>query len=203
MIVVNFSTERFYTGQERLLASLNGAKSLMIRDHIEGCPTHEQSPYEFKVHAIEKAFELDDVVLWADSSMYLVGDLSKLEKIILEDGYFMQDSGHDVGHWCNAFTRKYFNLQDWEECYRMFIAGLFGLNKKSEEAMHWFYRWKESAEHGCFKGNWSDHRHDMVCGSIIAKRKDFKYHHDHKIVSYVGPGYPEPNHKEVFHCQGI
>jgi hypothetical protein len=203
MIVVNFSIERFYRGQERLLASLNGAKSLMIRDSIQESPTHEQSPYEFKIHAIKRAFEIDDVVLWADSSMYLVGDLSKIEKVIKREGYFMQHAGHKVGKWCNDYTRKYFNLQDYEEYYPMFIAGLVGLNKKSISAIEFFYHWKESAEHGCFKGSWLNHRHDMTAGSIIAARMDLKLHPEFSYLSYVGPGYPEPNHNETFYCQGI
>jgi hypothetical protein len=203
MIIVNFSTEQYYKGQERLLNSLGGAKSLMIRDSIKESPTHQESPYEFKIHAIKRAFELDDIVLWADSSMYLVGDLSRLEKIITQEGYFMQDAGHKVGKWCNDFTRNYFNLESYEDYHPMFIAGIVGLNKKSIDALEWFYRWETSAKMGCFKGDWSNHRHDMTSGSIIAGRMGLKLHPEFSYVSYVGPGYPEPNKQEVFHCQGI
>ncbi len=203
MIVVNFATEQYYAGQERLMNSLGDYDQLMIRDELKGCPTHQESPYEFKVHAIERAFEIDDVVLWADASMWLVGDLSKIEKLITESGYYMENSGHTVGNWCNEFTRKYFNLQDYENLYPLFSAGLFGLNKKSIASMEFFYRWKTSAEMGCFKGDWKDHRHDMTAGSIIANRMKLRFQPDRSHMAHIGPGYPEPKEGIVFKCQGL
>jgi hypothetical protein len=203
MIVVNFATEYYYPGQERLLKSLNGHKSLMIRDTIIGAPSHKESPYEFKIHAIEKAFEYDECVLWCDSSIVLVGELERMERVIERDGYFMQDAGHQVGKWCNQFTRDYFQLQPEEENSQMFIAGLLGLSRRSYYAMTWFREWKKAAQAGCFKGDWKDHRHDMTCGSIIAQRMGLRYHDEHTFVSYVGPGHPEPGKNVVFHCKGI
>jgi hypothetical protein len=201
MIVVNFSTSQFSKGQQRLKDSLGKTRSLMMRDYLAGCPTHRESPYEFKVHAIEKALSMDDIVLWADSSMYLVGDLKKIENLITNDGYYMEEAGHYVDTWCNEFTRNYFNLT--EKGFLMFSAGLLGLNKKNEQAMGWFEQWKASAKAGCFKGDWKDHRHDMTCGSIIAQRMGLKYQTGGSHMAYVGPGYPEPKEGVVFHCRGI
>jgi hypothetical protein len=203
MIVVNFSTPQYFPGQDRLRDSLNGHKSLMLRDYGKGWPSHRESPYEFKIHAIEKAFELDNVVLWADSSMYLVGDLSKIERLIINDGYYMEEAGHYVKTWCNKHTRKYFDLGLEEDHFTMFSAGLLGLNKKSVDAMEWFYQWKASAKAGCFKGDWKDHRHDMTCGSIIAQRMNLKYQTGGSHMAYVGGGYPEPKEGVVFYCQGL
>jgi hypothetical protein len=202
MIVVNFSTPQYYPGQERLKNSLNGAKSLMIKEYPKGWPTHRESPYEFKCHAIDAAFQLDDIVLWADSSMYLVGDLSKIEKLIIDDGYYMEEAGHYVNTWCNNHTRRYFNLTK-EENYTMFSAGLLGLNRNSVDAMEWFYQWKASAKAGCFKGDWKDHRHDMTAGSIIAQRMNLKYQPGGSHMAYVGQGYQKPGEGVVFYCQGM
>jgi hypothetical protein len=203
MIIVNFVTKPYYRGQERLLNSLKGAKSLMIRDYLSGCPTHRESPYEFKISAIEKAFELDDVVLWCDASMYLVGDLSKVENIILQDGYFMEEAGHYVKDWCNANTREYFKLKEEESGFTMFSAGFLGLNKNNPLAMDFFSQWKASAKAGCFKGDWSNHRHDMTCGSIIAQRLGMKYQRGGSHMAYIGQGYSKPESGVVFHLQGI
>ena len=64
MIVVNFSTREYARGQQRLSASLNGHKQLMLNDYVSiGSPPHRESPYQFKVHAIESAMKLDPVVL--------------------------------------------------------------------------------------------------------------------------------------------
>lgn len=203
MIVVNFSTKEFIRGQNRLRDSLNGTPFLAFTKYDEiGSPTHQQSPYEFKVHAIKKAFERDDIVLWADSSMILKGDIKMIENIIINDGYFMEEAGHYVNRWCNAHAKRYFLLDDVNN-YTMFSAGLLGLNKKSEVAMEWFYKWEQSAKAGCFVGDWSDHRHDMTCGSIIAQRMGMKYQPGASHLCYVGPGYQKPHEKVVFTCQGI
>jgi hypothetical protein len=203
MIVVNFSTHQYYPGQQRLKDSLKGVKSLMIRNYLSGCPTHQESPYEFKIHAIEKAFKSDDIVLWADSSMYLVGDIKKIENLIINDGYYMEEAGHYVKSWCNAHTREYFNLQPYEDHFTMFSAGLLGLNKNNEQAMSFFEQWKASAKDGCFVGDWKDHRHDMTCASIIAQRMGLKYQEGGSHMAYIGPGYPEPKEGVVFHCRGL
>lgn len=208
MIIVNFSTREYKIGQKRLAASLGKHPYLMFSNYEEiGSPTHQESPYEFKIHAIEKAFEKDDICLWVDASMWLVGDLTKIENLIKQDGYFISEAGAWVGSWTNAHTRKYFNLTAEEAKvpggFTMFSAGLLGLNLKSELAMRWLYEWKQSALAGCFSGDWSDHRHDMTCGSIIAQRLGMKYQRGGQHMSYIGPGYTAPEKDSVFYLQGI
>lgn len=204
MIIVNFSTPNYAQGQKRLAASLNGYKKLMLTDYTTiGSPTHKESPYEFKVHAIEKAFELDPIVLWCDSSLWCVGDLSKIEKIILNKGYFMEEAGHYCKDWCKPETKKWFNLEPSEDNYIMFSAGLLGLNFLKPEIQIWFAAWRESALSGQFKGDWSNHRHDMVCGSIIAQRMGFTYERGGSHLSYIGPGYTKPEEGTVFYLQGL
>src|SRR5688572_9868541 len=211
MIVVNFSTKEYRKGQNRLAASLHrqGAKAILLDDYKAiGSPTHKESPYEFKVHAIREAFNHDDIVLWCDSSMYLVGDLSLIEALIKRDGYFAEEAGHYVGRWTNQHTRNYFQLTE-EEAHQgpggitMFSAGLLGLNLKSELAMQFLYEWEASAKAGCFRGDWSDHRHDMTAASIIATRLGMKYQTGGTHLSYIGPGYSEPKKGVVFYCQGV
>jgi hypothetical protein len=206
MIIVNFSTKEYSRGQQRLQASLNGYKTLMLNDYVSiGSPTHQESPYEFKVHAIEKAACFDPVVLWMDSSMYVRGDLSKIEKIILKDGYFMEEAGHYVNDWCNDHCRKMlnYNSQGDEYKYLMFSAGLLGLDMNDATARLWFEQWKEAAKLGCFKGDWRNHRHDMTAGSILAERLNMTYQRGGSHLSYVGPGYSKPEPTSVVYCQGI
>lgn len=208
MIITNFATKEYFKAQERLVKSLNGHKTLFFTDYQPGWPTHQQSPYEFKLHAIEKAFQKDDIVLWVDSSMYLVGDISKIEKIISEDGYFFSEAGHYVGRWCNEHTRKYFGLTP-EELRQgpggitMFSAGLVGFSKRSLEATFFLNAWQAAADAGCFRGNVVDHRHDQTAGSIIATRTGMKYQRGGEHMSYIGPGYAAPEPGSVFHLQGL
>ena len=191
----------------RLKQSLKGQGLFFTEYGQIGSPTHQQSPYQFKIHAIEKAFEHDDVILWCDSSLWLTGDLSVIENHILEDGYLMTEAGHWVGTWTNAHTRNYFKLTSEEAKvpggYFMFSAGFLGLDKRSPVAMEFFRQWKASALAGCFRGDWNDHRHDMTCGSIIAQRLGMKYQPGGKYLSYIGPGYSEPQPTSVFNLQGM
>lgn len=211
MIVVNFATGQYLKGQHRLALSLYkaGAKALLFdKFHDIGSPSHQQSPYEFKLHAIRKAFEQDDVVLWCDASMWLVGDLSKIEEIIKKDGYFFSEAGHYTARWTNKHARDYFNLTEQESVQgpggmTMMSAGLIGFNLKSELAMQFLYEWEQSAKAGCFIGSHEDHRHDQSCASIIAQRLGMKYQRGGEFMSYIGPGYSQPEAGSVFYLQGI
>jgi hypothetical protein len=209
MIVVNFASGHFINGQKRLATSLNGhCRFLGFSDYGQlGSPKHSESPYQFKIHAIEKAFEEDDIVLWADASLWRVGDLSIIENLIKTDGFFFSEAGHWVGSWTNQFTRDYFKLTEEEAKvpggFFMFSAGLTGLNKQSTLAMDFFQQWKDSALAGCFRGSYNDHRHDMTCGSIIAQRLGMTYQRGGKHMSYLGPGYAQPEKETVFYLQGV
>lgn len=207
MICVNFATEGFFKGQQRLSNSLTCPKLMFSNYQQIGSPTHRESPYEFKLYAIEKAWEKDNIALWADASFYQVGNIRKIEKIIQDDGYFMSEAGHWVGSWTNKFTRNYFKLTDEEAKVPggmfMFSAGLIGLNKQSPIAMEFFNQWKASAKAGCFRGNYEEHRHDQSAGSIIAQRMGLKYQRGGEHMSYIGSGYSVPEPDSVFHLQGI
>ena len=54
----------------------------------------------------------------------------------------------------------------------MFAAGYCGFDFKNGKAQEFFAEWKESMLNGCFRGSWTDHRHDMTCASIIAHKHD-------------------------------
>lgn len=209
MIVVNFSTPNYARGQKRLAASLNSYKKLMLNDYTTiGSPTHKESPYQFKVHAIEEAFKIDPIVLWADASLWRVGDLSVIENIIIKDGFFGSEAGHYAGRWTNEFTRQYFKVTK-EEMHEgqggitLFSAGLLGLDLNNDIAIRFFDEWKASGKAGCFRGSWDDHRHEMTCASIIATRLGLKYQRGGQHLSYIGPGYSQPEVDSIFWLQGI
>lgn len=206
MIIVNFSTKEYRRGQQRLSNSLNGYKQLMLSDYVSiGSPSHSESPYQFKLHAIEEAWKFDPIILWCDSSLWRVGDLSKIEDIIKHKGYFMEESGHYCKDWCNDEATRFLNFDKAgsESHYIMFSAGLLGLDRNNNEVVNWFLAWMGAAKYGCFKGNWSSHRHDMVVGSILAQRLGFTYERGGSHLSYVGPGYSEPEKDTVFLLQGM
>lgn len=211
MICVNFATDQFKKGQKRLADSIveRGGTIVTYNDYKQiGSPTHQESPYEFKIWAIKKAMQIDPIVLWADASFYLVGDLSVIEKIIKEDGFFGSEAGHYAGRWTNQHTRKYFNVTEEEMKestggITLFSAGLLGLNRDNAIAMEFLKQWEASSTSGCFKGSWLDHRHDQTCASIIATRLGLKYQRGGQHMSYIGPGYSTPEKDSIFYLQGI
>lgn len=207
MIVVNYSSPEYRRPQNRLMNSLGDHPRLMFTELPPGSPSHQESPYEFKVHAIRKAMEIDPIVLWADSSFWLVGNLKVIEDLIIKDGYFMTEAGAWVGQWTNAHTKNYFNLTEEEGKYPggmcMFAAGLLGINRDSEVAMEYLNQWEAAAKGGCFRGSHADHRHDQSAGSIIATRLGMRYQRGGQFMSYVGPGYSAPESSSIFYLQGM
>lgn len=209
MIIVNFATKEYARAQQRLKNSLQGHHYLMFDDYAKiGSPSHSDSPYEFKLHAIRAALEIDPIILWCDASMWRVGDLSIIENIIKEDGYFLTESGHYVGRWTNHFTLNHFKVLA-HECRQetggmiMFSAGFIGFNKNSEIAMDFLNQWEQAAKAGCFRGSHDNHRHDQSAGSIIAQRMGMKYQRGGKYMSYIGPGYSQPEAESIFYLQGL
>lgn len=202
MIVVNFSTAQYYSGQRRLKNSLVGNATLMIGEYQRGWPTHHQSPYEFKIHAIKLAMEIDPIVLWCDASLWRVGDLSIIENIIKEEGFFGEESGHYCYDWANDHCRQYHNLKQ-EEGLIMYSAGLTGINGNNPKAMEFMRQWEASAKAGCFRGDYINHRHDMVNASIIAQRLGLKFQKGGTYLSYIGSGYSQPSPTSVFYLQGL
>jgi len=210
MIVVNYASKHYKRGQDRLFESIRDKNvSAFFRDElIEGCPTHQQSPYEFKVHFIKAASETDNIVLWMDASMWVVGDLSIIERHIQADGYFMTECGHYTGRWTNQFAKEYFAMTPEESRegpggMTMFSAGLLGLDMNTDIAKEFMRQWEASARAGCFTGNYIDHRHDQSCASIIAQRLGMKYHRGGQYMSYIGPGYSAPEAGSIVYLQGV
>ncbi len=205
--IVNFADQSSWypNGQRRLIESCKNFFSgelftFTSYDEI-GSPTHKDNPYAFKLYAIEKVKNMGyDSILFLDSSIYPVREISEVFDFIEEHGHLFQKCGHPVDNWCNDNCRNYFNLSREESNgMGMFSAGFTGLNFKNETTQEFFKQWKESAEGGAFKGDWSNHRHDMTSGSIIANRLKMNFEEEHWF-SYIGQGYKPPRPDTYFWC---
>jgi hypothetical protein len=171
-----------------------------------GAPKHEDNPYAFKIYAFEAALRMGyQKILYLDSSVYAVRDYTRAFDLIEEDGYLMQESGHNVGQWCNDVTLQYWGLTR-EEASTMPMygnAGMLGLDFRDSTARDFFRRWRKCMEDGMFKGSWDDHRHDMTNGSIIANAYRMKYQPGDQILQYAAPEDPLQNDTIIFKAQGI
>lgn len=210
-IVVNYATPEYEKGQQRLKESIlqyGSEISCMCLNEGNYCVTkHSENPYAFKIESIEHAkFMGFNQILWLDASVYAVKNISPVFKWLKASGIFMEDSGHYVGDWCNDFTLDYFGVTRTKALMMpMFAAGYIGLDFTNPRSLDFFKQWKRSMIDGCFKGSWTDHRHDMSAGSIIAWQMGISYLYSRagKYFSYVGEGYKDPSETSVFHLQGI
>jgi hypothetical protein len=177
-----------------------------VEGELPSVPSHNENPYAFKVFAIEHCKKLGyEQILWLDASMVPVQNLDPLWAHIDEVGYFMEHSGHALGSWCNDHTLLASGLTR-EEAMKipMFSAGFLGLDFTNDKARNFFDLWTFMMEQGLFKGSWSDHRHDMSCGSIIAHNLAMtNWTEAGKFFAYIGPGYAPLKETAIFHLLGL
>jgi hypothetical protein len=213
-VVINLATPTswYKEGQKRLFNSLivdnnfDGGIFFKVGEDSIGCKTHQQIPYGFKpkmfLLAKERGYKN---VLWCDCSVWAVKDISAVFEIIEKKGHFMLKIGEKLGRWTNDFALNYFNIkrEDATE-HPMFMAGLFGLNLENKRSLEFLELWDKSSEDGAFNGSWADHRHDLSCGSIIAKRLEMDFIEDiYGYACYIGSCYGEPDKRAMFYLQGM
>lgn len=171
-----------------------------------GCPPHSENPYAFKVYAIRKALQMGyENILWVDSSCYAIANVKPVFDHIDKNGYIMQEAGHMAGSWTNDETLAYFGITR-DEAMKMPMygnAGFLGLNASNKTAMEFFNLWEASMLAGMFKGSWSNHRHDMSCGSIIANQLGMKYESGENWLQYAAPEDKPLNDTIIFKAQGM
>lgn len=206
--IVNYFTEQFEGGAARLGSSIPLSEEIFLYNEKRlHAPKHQDNPYAFKIYAIEKArSEGYNQILWLDSSVYAVKDISPVWKWLSDKGIFLEEAGHMVGNWCNDYTLSYFGVTREEAMQMpMFAAGYVGFDFTNEISNEFFFKWKKSMEYGCFKGSWDNHRHDMSAGSIIANQMGLVklYSQSGQFFAYVGEGYDKPKETACFHLQGI
>ena len=169
-------------------------------------PAHHDNPYAFKIYAIEKLREMGYTeIFWMDASLVMVSDFSPIWEWIWQKGFFFEEAGHWAGSWCNQDTLNYFGItREQAMTMPMFAAGYCGFDFKNGLAQEFFAEWKESMLNGCFRGSWTDHRHDMTCASIIAHKHDMvkDYSSGGQFFAYIGEVYGTPLPTVVAHLVG-
>jgi hypothetical protein len=192
--IINLVTAipKYAIGQRRLVESLRenfttGEVFAYRNENEVNSPRHTSVPYAFKVHAFQKAFtDGYESVIWLDASVVATAPVEPLFEELEATGYFMQKVGHLLGRWTNQHCLDHFGLtrEDIERWPMYGDAGLLGLTSKSPKADQFLSRWAEAAEAGAFNGDWSNHRHDMTCGSVLAGLLHMKMAEPNKYLSY-------------------
>ncbi len=178
----------------------------------DGCPTHQDNPYAFKLAAIQAAFDAGhDQVLWLDTSAWAIQNPKPVLDKIEREGYYFWTSGYKCGTWTNDATLQHFGVSRDEAMeIPMLYALAIGLDRRSGLSMEFFRRWKEACDLGLFKGSWTrsegdderfmGHRHDQSSASLIAHQLGMEIDHTHTLLHLYEPKMPE---SVVLTFQGI
>jgi predicted RNase H-like HicB family nuclease len=205
--IVNLATQHYWPGQDRLKNSIpKGYEVFTFQNEIQvHAPKHKDNPYAFKIYAFEEVRKFGfEQILWLDASVYAVKNPAPVFDWIDKYGYFMEESGHFVGQWCNNQTLSFFGITRQEAMsMSMFSAGFTGIDFTNKTGVAFFSRWKNAMLNGMFKGSWSDHRHDMTCGSVIANQMGLQYSKGGTYFAYVGDVFGCPQETAVFYLKGV
>jgi hypothetical protein len=147
------------------------------------CPTHKQSPYGFKVYAVEYARNLGyDVVIWLDSPNRLVQPIDAWVAEIEKVGVFLQQDGWKCGQWANDKCLEYFGVsRDEAMTIPNIYACILAFDFRHPITPVFFAMWKEACVAGMFAGKGKNtdktesnderclgHRYDQTCAELVA-----------------------------------
>lgn len=191
-----------------------------VHEATIGAPLHSEAPYEFKVHAIQKAKkEGYTSVLWLDSSVFAIANVNPIFERLETQGLVFQEAGHMLGTWSNDATLNYFGITRDKAMNLPMIgnAGFLGFDFNNTLAEKFFSSWANSMNAGLFKGQWTNeltseskdkrckgHRHDMSCSSAIVHQMglfDLAYKGD-EVLQYAGPYDKTLNDTIILKAQG-
>ena len=150
---VSFSSGR-YLGQEKgLVASVHKycpVADVFVFHTVEeiGSPSHEISPYSFKVHSIEKVRHLGyEVIIWCDSVIRVNKPIEPLLPIVSSLGVYLAEDGWKSGQWANDKALEYFHLtRDEAMQIETIYACIMMFDFRNPITDQFFQRWKEICE---------------------------------------------------------
>jgi hypothetical protein len=170
-----------------------------------GSPTHQESPYEFKLHSIKKVYQKGyDIVIWCDSPIRLVRSIKDWIPEIEKKGVYLQHDGSKIGIWANDKSLEAFNITRDEAMNMSTVyACIIAFDFRKQITIDFLNRWKECADKGLFKGKWKNdeltesqdlrckgHRHDQTCAELISN--ELKIEHGPLVLA------DEPNSTRFF-----
>ena len=185
---VSFATGIYIEKQKKLIFSVRRfGYDIFTYTTFEsiGSPIHQESPYEFKLHAIRAVYMKGyDIVIWCDSIIQLLRPITNWIPEIEKKGVYLQRDGHRLGNWANDRALEEFGVKrdDVMDLDTTIYACVMAFDFRHPITKKFFYRWKECADKGLFKGRWTNtdqtesqdprckgHRHDQTCAELVAR----------------------------------
>jgi len=185
---VSFATGVYIEKQKKLVFSVNRfGYDIFTYTTFEsiGSPTHQESPYEFKLHAIRAVYMKGyDIVIWCDSIIQLLRPITNWIPEIEKKGVYLQRDGHRLGNWANDRALEAFGIKrdDVMDLNTTIYACVMAFDFRNPITKEFMYRWKNCADKGLFRGRWTNrdrtesqdprcegHRHDQTCAELVAR----------------------------------
>ena len=119
-----------------------------------GCPSHEESQYAFKIHALEEPIRSGfQHVLWMDTTFQPIDSIEPLWAHIQETGWFVAEQSAHLGSWTSDRALRIFGISRDEAMeIPLVYSGLVGINQASEVGLKIWERWRELYAAGAFRG---------------------------------------------------
>ena len=186
--VVNVSLGQWYpTAQARMVASLRAhgyrGETLLWRDALPpGCPAHADTPYAFKLWAIQHARAQGfQRVAWLDSSIVAVNSLNRVAQWLSAHSLFVPAYRTNmVGTWASDAALQWLQM-DREQALRIHCleTGTAFFDFTQAAAVRVFDYWLQAARAGTpFQGS---HRNDR--GQVSADPRVLGHRHDQIVLS--------------------
>jgi hypothetical protein len=185
---VSFATGNYIEPQKKLIFSVRRfGYDIFTYTRFEsiGSPKHQDSPYEFKLHAIRSVYQKGyDIVIWCDSVIQLLRPINDWIPEIEKRGVYLQRDGHRLGNWANDRALEEFGIKrdDVMELNTTIYACVMAFDFRHPITKPFLYRWKNCADKGLFRGKWHNreltesqdprcegHRHDQTCAELVAR----------------------------------
>jgi len=156
-----------------------------IKEISPDCPPHRESPYGFKVYAVEYARKRGyDVVIWLDSPNRLIRPIDEWLPEIEKVGVYLQRDGWQCGQWANDKCLYYFGVtRDEAMKFPNTYACILAFDFRHPITPIFFAHWKTACEKGMFYGKGKNtektesqderclgHRYDQTCAELIARQ---------------------------------
>lgn len=214
--VINAGTGQWYVrGSKRLERSLNfegfGGDILIWSDF----PTDvydKNCAYNIKAACLEEAINRGYThVLWADCSMWAVGNVDKLFDYINDEGFYAETNGNNCAQECNDYIINHYQItRDEAEAIPMCSSGLLGVNINNPKGKAFAEEWIEAAKSGLFNGSrnhdgqsqdkrFLHHRQDQSAASLLCNKLGIKL----LTLGTFWEYYPKTKDSTIFLCRGM
>lgn len=186
-------------------------------EYPPNCPTHQDSPYAFKIAAFREAFRRGyKIVMWLDCSFWNIKNCMSIFDIIVDKGNFGFRSGYNCAQTCpdNLLASVGISRDEAEQIPET-ATGIVGINIDNPDGKKVFDYWAEFCDNGLFKNSrfhnplesadprYLHGRQDQSAYAMALYKAKVDYHYV-DYVAYYNSGNPGYNPEQCyFFIQGL